>query len=294
MTESEGRHVLITGGAGQLAQASAPAFAVRGWEVTALDIDEMDIRDRDLVFATVRALRPQVVLNLAALRDADECEVDVANAWATNDTAVHTLADACTDVGAHLTTISSDYVFDGDHDVPYVETDPAHPLSVYGETKLASESVVEQGFTAVRTAWLAGRRGANTIKTMLRLAADPDQAIAFVNDQTGSPTVAEDLAPVLERLSAERRPGVYHVTNQGQASWYELACHVLASAGHDPARMGSITTAELDPPRAAARPAYSVLDNAGLRRAGISALPDWRDAVRRLVEDLMEDRGYLR
>lgn len=288
------RRVLITGGAGQLAQASAPAFAAEGWAVTVVDIAEMDIRDRDQVVSTVRALRPDVVLNLAALRDADLCEVDVANAWATNDTAVHTLAEVCTDVGAHLTTISSDYVFDGGQDVPYVETDAAHPLSVYGQTKLASEAVVEQGFTAVRTAWLAGRLGANTVKTMLRLAADPDQAISFVNDQVGSPTVAEDLAPVLVRLSAERCAGVYHVTNQGEASWYELACHVLASAGHDPARTGSISTAELDPPRAAARPAYSVLDNAGLRREGIPALPDWRDAVRCLVEDLMEDGGYLR
>ena len=137
-------------------------------------------------------------------------------------------------------------MFDGRHDVPYVETDPAHPLSVYGETKRASEAVVEQGFTAVRTAWLAGRLGANTVKTMLRLAANPDQAIAFVNDQTGSPTVAEDLAPVLVRLSAERRPG------------------------------------------------YSVLDNAGLRRDGIPPLPHWRDAFRRLVEDLIESGGYLR
>ena len=291
---SSHQRVLITGGAGQLARASAPAFAAQGWEVTALDIDELDIRDRDLVFATVRALRPQVVLNLAALRDADQCEVDVANAWAINDTAVHTLADACTDVGAHLTTISSDYVFDGLNEVPYVETDPARPLSVYGETKRASEAVVEQGFTAVRTAWLAGRLGANTVKTMLRLAADPDQAMSFVNDQTGSPTVAEDLAPVLVRLSTERRAGIYHVTNEGEASWYELACHVLASAGHDPARMGSITIAELDPPRAAARPAYSVLDNAGLRRDGIPTLPHWREAFQRLVEDLVDSGGYLR
>ena len=90
------------------------------------------------------------------------------------------------------------------------------------------------------------------------------------------------------------RDRIYHVTNEGEASWYELACHVLASAGHDPDRMGSISTAELDPPRAAARPAYSVLDNAGLRRDGIPPLPHWRDAFRRLVEDLIESGGYRR
>ena len=285
------RRVLITGGAGQLAQAAGPAFAAEGWDVTALDIAEMDIRDRDLVFATARELRPDVILNLAAIRDADQCEVDVENAWATNDAAVHTLADACVDIGAHLTTISSDYVFSGDHDVPYVESDEAGPLSVYGASKLASETVVDQGFTVVRTAWLAGRLGANTIKTILRLAANPDQQLAFVNDQKGSPTVAEDLAPVLVRLSAERLPGVFHVTNQGEATWHELACYAMASAGYDPARMKGIATDELDPPRAARRPAYSVLENAALRREGIALLPDWRDAVRDLVRDIMDGRG---
>lgn len=286
--------VLITGGAGQLAQACIPVFGQAGWEVTALDIDEMDIRDRDQVFGVARALKPDVILNLAALRDADECEVEVDNAWATNDTAVHTLADACDEIGAHLTTISSDYVFKGNGHTPLVETDETGPLSVYGKAKLASEAVTERGHTAVRTAWLAGRLGANTIKLMLRLAADPDRSMAFVNDQRGSPTVAEDLAPVLLRLSDERIGGVFHVTNTGEASWYELACHVLDSAGHDPARMGSITTEELDPPRAAPRPAYSVLDHAGLRREGIALLPPWQDAVRGLVEDLMVDEGYLR
>lgn len=288
---SSPKRVLITGGAGQLAQASIPAFEAQGWEVTAHDIDGMDIRDRNQVFVTVRALRPQVILNLAALRDADECEVEVDNAWATNDTAVHTLAEAAVDVGAHLTTISSDYVFSGENDVPYVESDEAGPLSVYGATKLASEAVVEHGFTAVRTAWLAGRLGSNTIKTILRLAANPEQALAFVNDQRGSPTVAEDLAPVLVRLSAERIGGVFHVTNQGEATWHELACHVMASAGYDPGRMKGIATADLDPPRAARRPAYSVLDNAGLRREGMAPLPDWEDAVRDLVHDLMAGRG---
>ena len=285
------RHVLITGGAGQLAQAAAPAFRAAGWRVTAVDIDPLDIRDRDQVFTTVRAVRPDSILNLAAMRDADQCELDPDNAWQTNDAAVRHLADACEDIGAHLCTISSDYVFGGDRDVPYTETDEAAPLSVYGSSKLASEVVVEQGATVVRTAWLAGRLGANTVKVMLKLAADPHRAIAFVNDQRGSPTVAEDLAPVLVHLSAERRPGVYHVTNQGHASWYELACHVLESAGHDPGRMGGITTDELDPPRAARRPAYSVLDNAALRRDDVALLPHWRDSVRDLVRDIVAGRS---
>jgi dTDP-4-dehydrorhamnose reductase len=283
--------VLITGGAGQMAQAAAPAFAADGWRVTAWDIDTLDIRSHDRVATALRGLRPDAVLNLAAIRDADQCEVDPDTAWETNDTAVRHLADVCEGVGAHLCQISSDYVFGGEQQRPYTETDEAHPLSVYGASKLASEVVAQQGATVVRTAWLAGRRGTNTVRTILTLAADPDRALAFVDDQRGSPTVAEDLAPVLVRLCAERRQGLYHVTNQGDASWYELACHVLASAGHDPGRMRPIATGDLDPPRAAPRPGYSVLDNAALRREAIPLLPDWRDSTRRLVEDIVSGRS---
>lgn len=280
--------VLLTGGAGQLAQACAPVFAGAGWDVVALDLDELDIRDHARVREVLDDLRPAVVLNLAALRDADRCEVDVAEAWDTNAYAVHGLAAACDAVGAHLTTISSDYVFGGEQDRPYVESDPAHPLSVYGETKLASEAVADLGFTVVRTAWLAGRKGANTVKVMLRVAADPERPIAFVDDQRGSPTVAEDLAPVLLALSADRLGGVFHVTNAGEATWYDLARHVVETAGYDPARVRPIATEDLDPPRAAPRPAYSVLAPAALRSAGFDPLPPWQESFARLVHDLVD------
>ena len=123
------------------------------------------------------------------------------------------------------------------------------------------------------------------MKTLLRLADDGAEP-AFVDDQRGCPTVVEDLVPLLRRLAVERRRGVFHATNQGVVSWYELARFVFASAGHDPARVRAISTDELDPPRPAPRPANSALDNRALRLAGVPLLPHHEVSVARLVEQL--------
>jgi dTDP-4-dehydrorhamnose reductase len=139
----------------------------------------------------------------------------------------------------------------------------------------------------VRTAWVSGAHGANMVKTVLRLAgADPGATLRFVDDQRGCPTFTADLARAVVRLGLDRRPGVFHVTNQGDTTWFGFAQATLAAAGEDPARVEPIATADLDPPRPAPRPANSRLDNAGLRLAGLPTLPGWRDALSRLVEAL--------
>ncbi|MFM8304094.1 MAG: SDR family oxidoreductase, partial [Actinomycetota bacterium] len=137
----------------------------------------------------------------------------------------------------------------------------------------------------VRISWVCGRHGTNMVKTILRLMAEHDE-LRFVDDQHGNPTFAEDLAPLLRRLAAERRTGTFHATNQGVTTWFEFARSVLAAAGQDPARVAPIATAELDPPRPAPRPANSVLDNAVLRAEGIPLLPDHRESLVRLVREL--------
>jgi dTDP-4-dehydrorhamnose reductase len=162
---------------------------------------------------------------------------------------------------------------------------------VYGRSKLAGEHEVGPHATTVRTAWLAGTGGPNLVRTVLGLAADPDRILTFVDDQRGSPTVAEDLAGMLFRLASERRTGLFHVTNQGAATWYELVRHVLAVGGHDPARVRPITTADLRPPRPAPRPVNAVLDNAVLRLVGVPLLSQWQDAVARLVRRLQNDQS---
>ena len=151
---------------------------------------------------------------------------------------------------------STDYVFDGEQPEPYREWDTPNPRSVYGHSKLAGEAELgrDQASTIVRISWVCGRFGNNMVKTILRLASE-HETLRFVDDQRGCPTFADDLASMVRRLVVERRPGIFHVTNQGVASWYEFARDVLKAAGLDPSRVEPISTRDLDPQRPAPRPA---------------------------------------
>ena len=162
-------------------------------------------------------------------------------------------------------------------------------MSVYGRSKLGGEqelATLLPGSTVVRTSWVCGFHGPNMVKTVLRLAAG-DEPLRFVDDQRGCPTFAGDLAGMLLRLGIARMPGIFHVTNQGPTTWYGFARDVLAAAGHDPSRVEPITTAQLDPPRPAPRPANSVLDNAVLRLLGIPLLADYHEPLERTVKRLL-------
>jgi dTDP-4-dehydrorhamnose reductase len=184
--------------------------------------------------------------------------------------------------------VSTDYVFDGTKLDPYVEWDRPNPQSAYGRSKWGGEQEVGagagSGHTIVRTSWVCGEHGGNMVKTVLRLAERPE--LAFVDDQRGCPTFTADLAVAVRRLAVERRPGTFHVTNQGDVSWYEFVQAILASAGHDPGKVRPIKSDDLDPPRPAPRPANSVLDNAALRLSGLPLLPHYRESLDRLVTRL--------
>jgi dTDP-4-dehydrorhamnose reductase len=307
--------VLLTGGNGQLGRdlrdvlsggipVGGVAYGTRGTEilppvsegafdVLSTDIDTLDVVDRTMVRATVEAFRPDIVLHGGAFTAVDACESDPDTAFAVNALGTRNMAEAAHEAGAHLIYISTDYVFDGTLDRPYVEWDRPSPRSVYGRSKLAGETEVHEvagpSATVVRTAWVSGAHGANMVKTVLRLAsADLSAPLRFVDDQRGCPTFTADLARAVVRLALDRRPGTFHVTNQGETTWFGFARSTLAAAGHDPARVQPIATAELDPPRPAPRPANSRLDNAALRLSGIPLLPEWTDALERLVRALEE------
>lgn len=261
-----------------------------GLDVVPADHRRLAVEDRAAVLGAVDALRPDVVVHAAAWTAVDACEADPDRAFQVNAVGTRHVAEACDAVGAHLVYVSTDYVFDGTSDRPYVEWDRPAPRSVYGRSKLGGEQECPPGATVVRTSWVCGARGANMVKTALRLAAG-DGPLRFVDDQHGSPTFAADLAAALVTLATDRRPGVYHVTNQGHTTWFGFVQAVLAAAGGDPGRVEPIATADLRPPRPAPRPASSVLDNAVLRLAGMPLLPDWQDALERLVRFLQEDAG---
>lgn len=275
--------VLVTGAAGQLGHDIMRALA--GHDVVGTDHGTLDVGDRDAVMGAVIGCAPELIINAAAWTAVDDCESDRDRAYRTNGLAVRHLAEAARMVGAHLCHISTDYVFSGDKSGPYLEWDRPDPRSVYGASKLAGELELDPAATLVRVSWVCGLRGSNMVKTILRLAADHDE-LAFVDDQVGHPTFTADAAPVIVRLARERRPGIYHVTNQGPVSWYELARAVLEAAGHDPARVHPISTADLTPPRPAPRPANSVLDNAALRGLGWPELRPFTEPLRELVAQL--------
>ena len=260
-----------------------------GDDVLAAGRDRLDVTSREQVLGAVLGVRPDVVYHAAAWTDVDGCEGDPERALLANALASRHVAEACRLAGSHLVALSTDYVFAGNATRPYSEWDEPAPRSAYGRSKLAGEREVAAGCpgaAVVRTSWLCGASGANVVRTVLRLAADPGRELAFVDDQVGRPTFTSDLAPLLRRLGVARAPGTFHATNDGVTSWYGLAREVLAAAGADPDRVRPIATADLVPPRPAPRPAYSVLENAALRGIGFEPLADFRDPLSRLVKEL--------
>ncbi|HEX6235728.1 MAG TPA: dTDP-4-dehydrorhamnose reductase [Acidimicrobiales bacterium] len=279
--------VLITGAGGQLGHDVDRVCREAGDEVVALDRSRLDVGSRDAVYQAVLSTRPTVVVHAGAWTAVDACEDDPDRAYRTNALGTRWVADASHRAGAYLCYVSTDYVFDGTKPTPYVEWDTPNPTSVYGRSKLGGEVEVRThapGGAVVRTSWVCGEHGSNMVKTVLRLADRPE--LAFVDDQRGCPTFTADLAVAIRRLAAWRIPGLFHVTNQGAVTWYELARAILAAAGHDPGKVRPISTAELDPPRPAPRPANSVLDNAALRLAGLPLLPPYGESLDRLVARL--------
>lgn len=274
--------VLITGAGGQVGTELVDVFAAGGHEVQGFTHATLDVTRRDAVRAVVMEFHPDAIVHSAAWTAVDACEGDPDRAFAVNAMGTRFVVEAARLVDAPVHYISTDYVFDGSKDSPYVEWDAPNPQSVYGLSKLAGELELDTGSTVIRTSWVCGFHGSNMVKTILRLAGE-HETLSFVNDQFGHPSFADDLAAMIAKLVTERRSGTFHVTNQGAVSWFEFAREVLLAAGQDPTRVHPIATADLQPARPAPRPANSVLDNAALRLSGIEDMNDFRVPLLRLV-----------
>ena len=282
--------LLITGANGQLGHELVRATIAAGHEVVATSHETLDITDKTAVDDVITSARPDVVIHAAAWTAVDACESEPEKALLVNGTATKFIADAAHAVGAHVVYISTDYVFDGSKASAYDESDATNPQSVYGSSKLAGEKALGATDAIVRISWVCGFYGANMVKTILRLAEQPQ--LKFVDDQIGNPTFADDAAEMIVRLATEKRPGTWHVTNQGEVSWYEFAREVLIAGGFDADKVAPIKPHELQPPRPATRPFNSVLNNTSLKNAGIALLPDFREPLARLVSQLQKnERG---
>ncbi len=278
--------IVVTGSNGQLGTEVMDLLGRSDHhEVLGLDLPGHDLTDRDHVLGVLTSFEPDLILHGAAFTAVDVCEEQVEAAYRVNCAATRFVADGARRVGAHVVYVSTDYVFDGTKPTPYVEWDRPNPQSVYGRTKLGGESEIDPGWTIARTSWVCGRHGNNMVKTLLRLADERD-TLSFVDDQIGHPTFAQDLAAMVVKLGVERVPGVFHTTNQGAVSWYGFARAVFAAAGHDPDRISPISTAELDPPRPAPRPANSVLDNLAWRLHGFAPSRDFHEPLDEVVASL--------
>ena len=271
---------LVTGANGQLGSDVAAVLHMYGEDVTPADRSMLDITDPESVQKALDHAQPDVIVNCAAYTRVDDAEADEETAFCVNADGPDLLARWCYDNKARLVHVSTDYVFDGTADTPYDEDTPVAPRSAYGRSKAAGErAVLTSGAHAwvVRTAWVYGAAGPNFVKTMARASRTRD-TVQVVDDQVGSPTWSLHLARGLVALGAsERRPGILHCTNAGEATWFVFTRAIFAEMGLDPARVQPTSTDAF--PRPAPRPAYSVLSNRRWLEAGLPSMPHWRDAL---------------
>lgn len=288
--------VLITGGGGQLGTELAGVCDAAGDDVILCAHGDLDVTSRESALQVIGTVCPDVVMHGGAWTNVDGCETDPQRAYLVNALGSRHVAEAAALAGSRVLYVSSDYVFDGRGSGPqgggaYTEWDPTGPISHYGRSKLGGENevtaILGPAATIVRASWVCGRYGANFVKTMLRLAGDPDgKAVTVVDDQLGCPTFTADLAIVMRRLAVSRMPGLFHVSNAGPVTWHAFAQAIFAAAGADVARVVPIPSTELLPARPAPRPAFSVLDNAALRGSGLQPMPPWEASLRATVDAL--------
>ncbi|MFO7244823.1 MAG: dTDP-4-dehydrorhamnose reductase [Actinomycetes bacterium] len=283
--ESTDTRWVITGAGGMLATDLLDALRARGAAVSALSRAELDITDAD---AARTAIAPEsVVVNCAAYTAVDAAEDDREAAEQANAVGPGVLARACAERGARLVHISTDYVFDGAATTPYPEDAPLAPQGVYGATKAAGEEAVRaSGADAliVRTAWLYGAHGRCFPKTIARAGRERG-ALTVVSDQIGQPTWTRDVAGfVIALIEAKAPAGTYHGTSSGQASWFEFAREVCASAG-----LGDIVApvSSSEYPQRAPRPAWSVLGHAANEAVGVPSIGHWLERWRLAAPEVL-------
>ncbi|MBJ7311394.1 dTDP-4-dehydrorhamnose reductase [Rugamonas sp. CCM 8940] len=278
--------ILLTGCSGQVGYELERSLQGLG-EVVAVDRARMDLADLDQVRAVIREVKPGLIVNPAAYTAVDKAESEPELAHRVNAEAPAVMAEECKRLGAALVHYSTDYVFDGSQAGARVETDPTGPINVYGRSKLAGEQAIAAAgirHLILRTSWVYGMRGKNFLLTMLRLARERDE-LRVVADQHGAPTwsrsIADSTALILAQAQGDsdwwqRHSGIYHLSSQGQTTWFEFTQAILAEAQID-CRLLPISTAEYPVP--APRPQYSVMSSELLMKQ-FCRLPHWREALR--------------
>lgn len=277
--------VLITGSGGMLAYALQSAITSIG-DVVGLTRKQLDITNKSSVHDTVKSIKPDIIINAAAMTNADECEEHQDSAMLLNGAAVGYLAQAAQAIGAKLIHISTDYVFDGNKGSAYTENDKPNPLSVYGKTKLKGEEELKRftdNYVILRTQWMFGEHGSNFVDTILRIAKEKDE-IKVVDDQYGCPTYTKDVANVIRLLIGKKdiKAETIHFSNAGIVSRFGLAQEILRLAGIQ-TRIVPVTTAALQRP--AKRPYNSSLDKTKIKKLLHGDIRPWQEALNEYMKN---------
>jgi len=291
--------IAVIGASGQVASALVRRAKANSQPLIARGHPAVDLTDTATVGSFIDKISPSLVINAAAYTAVDKAESEPEAAFQLNAEGPGKLAVICDDLGLPLIHISTDYVFDGLANSPYLEDATLQPMSTYGASKAAGEKAVADAcphHIILRTAWIYGLEGNNFVKTMLRLGAERDE-LGIVTDQRGSPTFADDIADALLTIATKisagenNRFGTYHYTNAGATTWHEFAetifQHAKSAGLKTPSILNAITTA--DYPTPSRRPPCSVLDCSKIERDFKVARPTWQDALSRAMPGILKD-----
>jgi dTDP-4-dehydrorhamnose reductase len=287
------KKVLLIGAKGQVGQELQLTLPQLG-EVISIGREELDLTNSEKIGQLIREIHPDYLVNAAAYTAVDKAETEPELAYSINAKAPKIMAESAEKIKAKFLHISTDYVFDGRKNTPYLETDLTNPLGVYGQSKLRGEEeikTVNSQAIILRTAWVYGSYGkSNFVKTMLRLGKEREE-LKVVVDQLGSPTWSKDIAAAITHLliNADNPAGIYNFTNSGVASWFDLTKAIFEEAKISGIplkiqRVIPITTAEYPTP--AVRPAYSVLSSQKISQQLGYIPPYWRDSLKAMLTQL--------
>jgi dTDP-4-dehydrorhamnose reductase len=279
--------VMVIGSNGQLGTDLVQAFTKVGGDVVPIEHRQLDVCNAVEVASAIASLSPRLVVNTAAFHKVEECEIQPQKAFEVNATGAVNLAKSCERHGATLVHFSTDYVFGGDKKMPYTESDAAAPLNVYGVSKLAGEHLVAQNtdrYFVIRTSGLYGiagssGKGGNFVETMLRKGR-ARESIRVVADQVLTPTYTSDLARLTADLATTAGYGLYHLSSEGECSWYEFARRIFELEQLD-VDLTPVTTNEFS--NQVRRPSYSVLSKDKAKTTGLRNIPFWEDALARYL-----------
>lgn len=283
--------ILITGAHGQLGLETSLAFKASGFDVTSVGRNEIDFLQPIKVTKSIVSFAPDWIINCAAYTQVDNAEDQPEQAFLINRDSARAVAEAAKQCHSRLLHVSTDFIFCGSHAKPYTEIEPAHPLGIYGQSKLEGEQAIREVLPdalIVRTAWVYSTYRQNFVKTVLRLAAERSE-LKVVDDQLGTPTWTRDITQAMHRLITINASGTFHFTNEGVASWYDFAHEIITIAKqlNYPVKLQKIypiSTKEYV--TVATRPAYSVLNKEKIRAVLNYDIPHWRTSLFKMLQEM--------